>query len=321
MVGPDRTGGTDSLSTRFFTDVLKVRHLRILVALDQLGQVSKVARVFNVTQPAISKQLAELQKELGSQIIRREGSNVVFTPIGEMLVRHAQEVLSRLQRAEFDLEAFRRGLGGKVRVGAAASLISSIVPEAIRQLLRAAPSAQVSVSEGHFNRMLPALKSGEIDIMVTRVWKPMSLDGIDQIPLGSEPIVVVAGRDHPLAKTGEVDWPEALRWPWLRASSGSLASEAINGFLADRGHPPLAGFVEATSILLTLQLLRESPFLAALPAKLARHHSTRGELSILPLDFGGVLSEVKCFWLSDENDETIGLFRTCLSRAAVELLD
>lgn len=117
MSGPNHAGGTYSLSTRFFTDVLKARHLRILVALDQLGQFSKVARAFNVAQPAISKQLAKLQKELGSQIMRRQGGNVVFTPMGDMLVRHAQEVLSRLQRAEFDIEAFRRGLGGKVRLG------------------------------------------------------------------------------------------------------------------------------------------------------------------------------------------------------------
>jgi len=321
VVKPDYTSDSEGLNSRLFTEVLKIRHLRILVALDQMGQVSKVARAFNVTQPAISKQLTELQKELGSRIVRRQGGTVVFTPIGELLVRHAKEVLGRLQRAEFDLEAFRKGLGGNVRVGAAASLISSIVPEAIRLMLRAAPSAQVSVSEGHFNGMLPALKGGEIDIMVTRVWKPMSVDGIEQLSLGTEPIVLVAGRDHPLANAGKVDWADALDWPWLRAASGSLASEAINGFLADQGHRPIGGNVEATSILLTLQLLRNSSYLAALPARLARHHSARGELSILPLELGGVLSEVRCFWRAGEIGETVDLFRACLTRAAGELLD
>jgi hypothetical protein len=68
--------------------------------------------------------------------------------------------------------------------------------------------------------------------------------------------------------------------------------------------------------MLTLQLLRTLPYLAALPEGLARHHSGRGELSILPLNFAGVLSEARCFWLSDRTDETVTLFRACLARAA-----
>ena len=185
------TTGSVGLSSNFFRETLKVRHLRILVALEQLGQISKVAQLFNVTQPAISKQISELQKELGSPIIRRQSGAIVFTPIGELLVRHARDVLGRIQRAEFDLEAFQKGLSGHVRIGAAASLMPSVVPEAIRLMLRAAPSAQITVAEGHFNQMIPALRSGDIDIMATRVWKPMSLVGIEQRSLGFEPIVIV----------------------------------------------------------------------------------------------------------------------------------
>ncbi len=241
--------------------------------------------------------------------------------MGELLIRHAKEVLARLQRAEFDLEAFQKGIGGKIRLGAAASLISSVTPEAIRLMLHAAPSAQISVSEGQFKRMLPALVGGEIDIMLTRVWKLMIQEGVEQLSLGVEPIVAVAGRDHPLANTDRIDWDEALDWPWLRAASGSLASEAVDGFLADRGYRPINGQIEAISVPLTLQLLRSTPYLAALPARLARHHSVRGEISILPLDFGDVLSEVRCFWLSGDEDETVALFRACLVRASNDLFE
>lgn len=309
-------GFPQGLESRFFREVLKIRHLRILVALDQMGQITKVAKAFNVTQPAISKQIVELERELGSAIICRRGNAIAFTPIGDLLVRHAKDVLHRIQRAEFDIDAFRKGLGGHVRVSAVASLMPTILPKAVRLMLQAAPLSQVTVAEGHFNQMLPALMSGEIDMIVTRVWKPMGLNGVAQLSLGFEPIVVVAGSDHPLARENGVTWEAALKWPWVRASSGSLASEAVNEFLAEQGYGPLTGRVEATSVMLTLQLLRTLPYLAALPEGLARHHSGRGELSILPLNFAGVLSEARCFWLSDRTDETVTLFRACLARAA-----
>jgi len=142
------------------------------------------------------------------------------------------------------------------------------------------------------------------------------LNGVAQLSLGIEPIVVVAGSDHPLARESSVTWEAALTWPWVRASSGSLASEAMNAFLAEQGYGRLTGQVEATSVMLTLRLLRTLPCLAALPEGLARHHSGRGELSVLPLNLAGVLSEARCFWLSDQADETMTLFRACLVRAA-----
>lgn len=312
-------GYPDGFNSRFFRDVLKIRHLRILAALDQMGQITRVARALNVTQPAISKQIAELERELGSMIIVRQGNTVVFTPVGALLVRHAKDVLNRMQRTEFDIEALRKGLGGQVRIGVAASLMPTILPEAIRLMVQAAPSAVVTVSEGHFYQMLPTLLGGEIDMMLTRVWRPAPLDGMEQLSLGAEPLLVVAGSSHPLARQNSVTWEAALEWPWLRTAVGSVASDAMEAFLTERGLPRLAGQVEAASILLSLSLMRTMPYLALLPEGLARYHSSRGELSILPLHLDGILSEARCFWLSNQTDETVTLFRACLVQAAKDL--
>ncbi len=312
---------SDGVGNRFFREVLKIRHLRILAALDQMGQITKVARAFHITQPAVSRQIAELERELGSPIIRRQGLRIGFTPVGELLVRHAKDVLTRIQRAEFDIEALQKGLSGHLRIGAAASLMPTILPEALRLMTQAAPQAQVTVYEGHFNQMLPPLRSGELDMIVMRVWKPMSLESVEQQSSGSEPIMVVAGAEHPLARMSQVTWEMALDWPWLRAASGSIASEAINAFLAEKRFQPPSGQIEATSILLTLQLMRTLPYLALMPERLARYHSSRGELSILPLQLEGLLSEACCFWLSEQTDETLTLLRACLARAAEDLFD
>lgn len=311
----------DGIASRLFRDVLKIRHLRILAALDQMRQITKVARAFNVSQPAISKQIAELERELGTPIIHRQGNAVAFTPAGTVLVRHAKDVLNRIQRTEFDIEALRKGLGGKVRIGVASSLMPTVVPEAIRLMIQAAPSSVVSVSEGHFGQMLPMLYAGDLDMLVVRIWKPFTVEGVEQLTLGREPLVVVAGPDHPLARQTEIGWEAALEWPWLKAAAGSLASEGMDEFLAEKGLQPMRGHVEAASIVLSLGMMRLTPCLALFPERLARHHSSRGELSILPLSTSGYLSESKCFWLSSETDETATLFRQCLAQAAKDLFD
>lgn len=311
----------DGIASRLFRDVLKIRHLRILAALDQMRQITKVARAFNVTQPAISKQIAELERELGTPIIHRQGNSVAFTPAGAVLVRHAKDVLHRIQRTEFDIEALQKGLSGHVRIGVAASLMPTILPEAIRLMVQAAPSSVVTVSEGHFNQMLPMLYGGEIDLLVMRIWKPFTLEGIEKLSLGHEPLVVVAGTDHPLARRSEVGWEAAREWPWLRAATGSLATEGMNEFLAQKGLGPLSGQVEASSIMLSLSMMRLMPYLALFPERLARYHSARGELAVLPVNTEGYLSEANCFWLASEADETVTLFRQCLVQASKDLFE
>ncbi|MDF1790534.1 MAG: LysR substrate-binding domain-containing protein [Thalassobaculaceae bacterium] len=295
--------------------------MRILAALDQMRQITKVARAFNVTQPAISKQIAELERALGTPIIHRQGNSIAFTPAGAVLVRHAKDVLNRIQRTEFDIEALRKGLGGTVRIGVASSLMPTIVPEAIRLMIQAAPSSVVTVSEGHFGNMLPMLYTGDLDLLVMRIWKPFALEGVEQLSLGREPLVVVAGTGHPLARKKDIGWETALEWPWMKAAAGSLAADGMNEFLAEKGLGPMPSQIEAASIVLSLSMMRLMPCLALFPERLARYHSARGELSILSLNTSGYLSESNCFWLSSETDETVTLFRECLVQAARDLFD
>lgn len=311
----------DGIASRLFRDVLKIRHLRILAALDQMRQITKVARAFNVTQPAISKQIAELERELGTPIIHRQGNSVAFTPAGTVLVRHAKDVLTRIQRTEFDIEALRKGLGGNVRIGVASSLMPTIVPEAIRLMIQAAPSCVVTVSEGHFGQMLPQLYAGDLDLLVMRIWKPFTMEGVEQLSLGREPLVVVAGTDHPLARQKDIGWESVLEWPWLKAASGSLAADGMREFLAEKGLGPMPGQIEAASIVLSLSMMRLMPCLALFPERLARYHSARGELSILSISTGGYLSESNCFWLTSQTDETVSLLRECLVQAARSLFE
>lgn len=316
MSDPGDAEHASHATRRFFRQILKLRHLRTISLLAETGQVSRVAHVLNVTQPAVSKQIGEIEKWLEAPIIERQGNRIVFTPIGERLAAHAREVIQQIERAEFDVDAVRRGLGGRVVVGAVTSLAPTLLPEAIRLLRITAPAAVVSVVEGHFNQQLPMLERGALDLIVARVWEPLSRDGIEHAHLLTEPILLVAGVKHPLASKRDLDWPDALAWPWIGPAAGSLARQAIDAYFARSGFAFPAEHVESTSLPLNIELMRTAPFIGLMPQWLAHHYAGKGELTILPLKMEGVLSEARCYWRSDSVNATSELFRECLGQAS-----
>ncbi|MGR2737016.1 LysR family transcriptional regulator [Billgrantia sp. Q4P2] len=301
---------------RFFKQILKLRHLRTIAMLAEMGQVSRVAQELNVTQPAISKQIGEIERALKTPIVQRQGNRIVLTPIGERLATHAREVVQQIERAEFDVDALHRGLGGRVVVGVVTSIAPTLLPEAIRLLKITAPPAIVSVVEGHFNQLLPMLESGGLDLLIARVWEPVFREGIEQATLLREPILLVAGVQHPLAGRQDIDWKDAVAWPWISPAAGSLARQGIDAFLARSGLAFPPGHVESTSLPLNIELMRISPFISLMPQWLARHHAGKGDLTILPLQMEGVLSEARCYWKRESSNATSNLFRECLEQAS-----
>ena len=270
----------------------------------------------NVTQPAVSRQISEIERLLESPIVRRERNRLFLNPLGARLAEHAQGVLQQLRRAEFDFEAMRKGLGGQVSVGVVTSLAPILMPDAIAMIKQTAPQATISIREGHFVSLLPALQSGAIDLLIARAWQRTEIDGIQQIELMHEPLCVVAGHEHPLASAEAVDWPEAMRWPWILPEAESVAGRAVEAFFSAGGLPAPRDRVISLSLPLNVALMRKMPYLALFPRQLALQHARRGELALLPLDTGDMLSTAQCYWRSGqpEANGTMELFLNCLRR-------
>lgn len=311
---PEEHGERTVAAPAYFQKVLKIRHLRVVSALAELGLVGAVAERLHVTQPAVSKQIAEIERTLGVPIVTRRRNRLFLTPIGERLAYHARQVLHQIDRAEFDIEAMRKGLSGAVRVGSVSSLAPLLLPDALALFKQSAPQATVSVVEGHVNALMPDLRSGAIDVLIGRVWQVQPVAGIAQEVLMREPVSVVAGRDHPLAGRLAMTWSQAIGWPWILPPAGSVARRAIEGFLADAGLALPANLIESLSLPLNIELLRTMPALAFLPQRLALAHARRGDLVVLPLTMEAVLSEGRCFWRDGaaESNGTLDLFLRCL---------
>jgi DNA-binding transcriptional LysR family regulator len=297
-----------------FQKGITLRHLRALVALSDLKLVARVSEALGVTQPAVSKQIAELEKIVGMPVVTRDRNRLYLTPVGVRLADHARLALGQLDRAAFDIEAMTSGVSGSVSVGVVSSVAPTLLPGTIALFKRSTPQANVSISEGHFVELLPQLEAGALDMVIARIWQPKELAGIDQMALFSEPIVVVAGRDHPLLQGEDVSWADVASYPWILPQPNSVARQAVDALFAANGLPPPNNTVASLSIALNLELLRAMPALGFLPQRLAQAQAARGETVILPLDTRDLLSEARCFWRKDKasRNATLALFLKCL---------
>ncbi len=304
-----------------FQQGITLKHLRALVALSDLKLVARVSEALGVTQPAVSKQIAELEKIVGVPVVTRDRNRLYLTPIGIRLADHARQALSQLDRAAFDIEAMTSGVSGSVSIGVVSSVASTLLPGTIALFKRSTPQANVSVSEGHFIELLPQLEAGALDLVIARIWQPQELDGIDQMALISEPVVVVTGRNHPLAQAVEVTWADAATYPWILPQPNSVARQAVEALFAANGLPPPTNTIASLSLALNLELLQAMPALGFLPQRLAKAQAARGETVTLSLDTHDLLSEARCFWRTDQiaRNATLSLFLKCLQQTTEDV--
>lgn len=304
-----------------FQQGITLRHLRALVALSDLKLVARVSEALGVTQPAVSKQIAELEKIVGVPIVTRDRNRLYLTPIGTRLAEHARQALGQLDRAAFDIEAMASGVSGSVSVGVVSSVAPTLLPGTIALFKRSTPEAKLSISEGHFVELLPQLEAGTLDILIARIWQPQELAEIEQMTLFSEPVIVVAGRNHPLAQGAAVEWADVVSYPWILPQPNSVARQAVDALFATHGLTPPTNTIASLSQALNLEILRAMPALGLLPQRLAQEQAARGELVTLPLDTRDLLSEARCFWRKGQSEQnaTLALFLKCLQKTTEDV--
>ncbi|MFB0630089.1 LysR substrate-binding domain-containing protein [Streptomyces sp. AB3(2024)] len=144
--------------------MLDVRRLRLLRELARRGTIAAVAEALSFSPSAVSQQLSVLEREAGLPLLERTGRTVRLTPAAQNLVRHADAVLERLERADADLAEARSGLAGALRIGAFPTATRAIVPAALVHLARRHPGLEPMVSETDPAAVAHALRAGDLDV-------------------------------------------------------------------------------------------------------------------------------------------------------------
>ena len=216
---------------------LKARHLRLLVALDDFGNLRQVADISHVTVPAVSKALAELEKGLGLELFTRTGQGLRPTAYGTCLIRLARKMLTDIHKTRDELKALSSGSEGKIHIGVFPASTSVLLPQALMLLKQRSPGTNVLVTEGTAISLLPELWQGKLDMVVGRLPSRNAMNGFEEKALLEEPVLLMTGRHHPLAKKKKLQWSDLKSYPWVLQPMDSFLRDPLERALFEHGVP------------------------------------------------------------------------------------
>src|SRR3954454_16515075 len=208
--------------------------LRLLSVLREValrGSFSAAAEALDYTQPAVSQQIARLEKQVGVKLIEREPRGIRLTPAGEVLVRHTERILAQLAVADEELLEVAAQARGRLRIASFATAAGTLVPRAVASFRRLRPAVEVEISLLDPPESIPAVRRGDLDVAIVEEGGfagDTPTDGLDVEHLledrmwGSLPV------DHPLATRQAIDLADLRDDDWMLAClSGTCADSNV----------------------------------------------------------------------------------------------
>jgi DNA-binding transcriptional LysR family regulator len=196
------------------TAVMELRHLIYFEAVARHQHVSHAAAELAVAQPAVSKQIHELERELGGvALFERVGRNVRLTDAGHALLVHVRIILAQIEAARAEIRE-RVGLqSGRVSIGAPPSVGVQLLPSILEAFNQRYPNLELVLREGGTQTMLGLLELGDVDLAVVTL--PVARESLRVTPLFTEELVIVVAPEHPLAGQSEVALAALADQPFL----------------------------------------------------------------------------------------------------------
>ena len=249
---------------------LTVRHLRLVAAILAEGNLLRAANMLNMTQSAVTKALQDAEAQMGVLLFERTNRGVVPTTFGTNLAAHARLILAQITKAEQEMENLRDGSAGQVAIGTLLAGSAGLLPEAIARLRQDRPNLVVKVEEATNDLLMPALRSGELDLVLGRLPEFRDREGVKQELLMNDFAQIVVRRDHPLAWRTDLGLADLQGLDWILPGPSTTLRRQIDKAFRDMGLEPPAHSVETVSFLTTRRLLQITDSLAVWPVQLAR---------------------------------------------------
>ena len=185
---------------------MTLTEMRYIVALARERHFGKAADACHVSQPTLSVALKKVEGQIGAPLFERGTNEIRITPLGERIVEQARRVLAEAVKLEEIAEATGDPMSGQLRVGIIYTIAPYLLPQFIPAVNRQAPKMPLFLKEDFTGNLIPALKSGELDVIVIAL--PFAEPGLVAQPVYEEPFRVVVPATHPWAARTEVNGDE-----------------------------------------------------------------------------------------------------------------
>lgn len=248
---------------------LKLRHLLLVDALSEWGSTVRAAQSLHVTQPVVTRGLQELEGILGVTLFERTTRGLRPTVFAEAFTVHARNVIAQLNQAGTHIAELASGRRGSVTVGVHLIGSNMLLPGAISTFKADHPLATVVVRNSTPEELYAELLTGQVDMIVGRLYPQREPERVTERPLYDEPLRLITRRGHPLQSAQSLTLAGLIKQLWIVPVAGTSLRPEMEELLLREGLSLPNNRVECTSFLVMRQVLLQTDAVALLPVLVA----------------------------------------------------
>jgi DNA-binding transcriptional LysR family regulator len=263
---------------------LKLRDLHILLSVVQRGSMAKAAAELAISQPAVSKAIADMEHAVGHRLLDRSRSGIEPTPYGRVLVNRGIAIFDELKHGMEELEFLADPTGGELRIGSTEGVAAGLLPAIIDRFSREYPLVHLDVAQTVMSTLhYRELRDRRIDLLLGRIPTPFTEDDLDVDVIYDDQVAVVASRNSKWARARRLKLTDLAGEPWVLPPAGTLSGSLVAEFFRAVGAEMPRAPVTTLSIHLYCRLAATARFVTVMPTSVLRFAGRDLPLKILPI--------------------------------------
>ena len=215
---------------------MEIRVLKYFVTVAEIGNITKAANSMHLTQPTLSRQLQELEKELGQKLFVRGAKNITLTPEGLVLKKRAEEILTLVEKTENEFSSIKDEIAGDIYIGSGETKSIKLVADVMKQLNKTYPKIKFHIVSGDSEDLSEKLEKGLLDFCI--FIEPYIPEKYNYVNLGEKDVWgLLLRKDDPLAKKKDINIDDLMDLPILisrQAIKKSFERNAILEWFKDK---------------------------------------------------------------------------------------
>jgi DNA-binding transcriptional LysR family regulator len=262
---------------------LRLKDLHTLQTVAELGSMARASTRLALSQPAISKAMADLEHTLGVLLFDRSARGVELTDCGRLLIERGRAIFDELREGLNEIEQRSDPTRGEIRIGTTEPS-TGVVSDIICSLVRKYPRITYHVNVSDTDTLARELRERSLDVLVTRWVPPLIADDLNAEVLYRSPLAVMADKSHPLVGRRKIKLGDLMDERWALSPPDSFLGRIVVDVFRRRKLDLPPTMVTTISIYMRLALLASGRFLTVLPTTMLRQRSSRVWLRALDVD-------------------------------------
>jgi DNA-binding transcriptional LysR family regulator len=263
---------------------LKLRDLHILLAVVQHRSMAKASRALGISQPAVSKAIADMEHLLGLHLLDRGRDGIEPTSYGLALVKRGLAVFDELKSGVEELLFLADPAVGELRLGSSEAMAAGVLPAVIERFSRQNPRAHVLIAQALFATMqYRELRERSIDLLIGRIPEPFAENDLEADILFDDHVRIVVGKRSKWARSRTLKLADLTDEPWILAPPDTLAGSLTADLFRVNGLDIPRAALKTLSIHLYCQLAASGRFVTVLPTSILQFRGKALGLEALPI--------------------------------------